>query len=91
MITGTVTWLREAIVEIEIQGSESDSHSIQCVVDTGFNGDIALPNHVIEQLDLEPSDNLLVILGNGDHVLHAGLRCRSVSWHERHWLQCGRA
>ena len=82
MIAGTVTWLREAIVEIAIQGSESDSHSIQCVVDTGFNGDIALPNHVIEQLDLDPSDNLLVILGNGDQVFMQ-VHNAVVSWHDR--------
>lgn len=82
MITGRVNWRREAIVTISIRDLIGDFRAFQCVLDTGYDGDIALPSNVIDQLGLVPSDNLRVILGNGEHVF---MRVYSAvaSWHEQ--------
>ena len=69
MMTGRVNWQLEAIVNIEIQDNMGQSHTIQCTLDTGFNGELALPLRVIERLGLVPDDALVVILANGDRIM----------------------
>ena len=69
MMTGRVNWQLEAIVNIEIQDTMGQSHTIQCTLDTGFNGELALPLRVIERLGLVPDDALVVILANGDRIM----------------------
>ena len=68
-MTGRVNWQLEAIVNIEIQDTMGQSHTIQCTLDTGFNGELALPLRVIERLGLVPDDALVVILANGDRIM----------------------
>ena len=68
-MTGRVNWQLEAIVNIEIQDTMGQSHTIQCTLDTGFNGELALPLRVIERLGLVPDDALVVILANGDRAM----------------------
>lgn len=69
MMTGRVNWQLEAIINIEIQDTMGQSHTIQCTLDTGFNGELALPLRVIERLGLVPDDALVVILANGDRIM----------------------
>lgn len=59
MIIGRVNWLLEAIVSVEVQAADGQLHPFQCVLDTGYDGDIALPSAVISRLGLAfagPSD-----------------------------------
>ena len=47
MITGKITANREAIIELEVIGSN------QLIIDTGFNGYLTLPNDLINYLKLQ--------------------------------------
>ena len=79
MTTGRVNWQLEAIVHVEVQDVSGDFHSIQCILDTGFDSDIALPLVVIERLGLAPAEAVSVTLANGAHVSMTRYNTR-VSW-----------
>ena len=51
-MTGRVSWLIEATVSVEVQDSEGQLHQFRCILDTGFDGYIALPAASIRQLGL---------------------------------------
>ena len=69
MITRRVSWLLEASVNIEVQDAAGGLHRFQCILDTGFDGDIALPSATIVRLGLVPSGSRVTILGNDARVL----------------------
>lgn len=46
-MTGTVRSTREAVVSLEIGGSHTGLHSINVVIDTGFNGFLAIPRRLL--------------------------------------------
>ena len=68
MINGRINWLLEAIVYVEIQDTAGGLHRFECILDTGFDGDIALPLAAIRRLGLALSGRRFTILGNGDGV-----------------------
>ena len=80
MITGRVSWLLEARVNIEVQDTEGEFHQFACILDTGYDGDVALPPRAIRQLGLASSDSRRVTLGNGESVTMAAYEA-AVSWH----------
>jgi clan AA aspartic protease len=82
MMTGRVNWQLEATVNIEIQDKVGQTHIIQCALDTGFNGELALPLRVIERLGLAPDDVLVVVLANGDRVLMTRYSTL-INWHDQ--------
>ena len=82
MIAGRVNWRLEAMIVVEIQDLHGNLHPFPCVLDTGYDGDLALPSREIDRLALVPSDELLVILGNGDHELMQ-VYDTFASWHEQ--------
>ena len=69
MTTGRVNWLLEAVVHVEVQDGSGDFHRIQCILDTGFDRDIALPSGAIEQLGLTPAETVSVTLADSTHAL----------------------
>ena len=69
MTTGRVNWLLEALVQVEVQDATGSLHSIRCILDTGFDRDIALPSVVIERLGLAPAETVTVTLANSTNVL----------------------
>ena len=79
-MTGRVNWQLEAMVNIEIQDSEGNFHTLRCTLDTGFDGDIALPSGSIERLGLVPSDILNVTIANSARVSMAKYNAR-INWH----------
>ena len=82
MITGRVNWLLEAIVSVEVQDADGQLHPFQCVLDTGFDGDIALPSAVIRRLRLVftgPSDTVLLSGYSAPLPVYEGI----VYWHEQ--------
>lgn len=56
MIVGSVNRDLEAVVEIAVQDDKGEFHSFHCVLDTGFDGFIALPAQVIQRLGLVQSE-----------------------------------
>jgi clan AA aspartic protease len=80
MMTGRVSWQLEAIVNVEIQDAEGYFHTLQCTLDTGFDGDIALPSGAIERLGLVTADIIRVTLANGTRVSMPRYSAK-VSWH----------
>ena len=82
MMTGRVSWQLEAIVNVEIQDAEGYFHTLRCTLDTGFDGDLALPSGVIEQLGLVPIDILNVTLANSARASMPKYNA-NISWQER--------
>ena len=82
MITGKVRWPLEATVGIEIQDANGDFHAFQCTLDTGFDGDLALPSGAIGRLGLIPSNSRYVNLADGVQIFMQTCNAR-VLWHEQ--------
>ena len=80
MITGKVTTNLETIIELEIIGS-SHSETIECIVDTGFSGYLALPSDLIYRLKLPKVDDQEVILADGTTAAMEKFLVK-VKWHE---------
>ena len=81
MMRGYVNRDLEPVVTIELKSSEGAFQSFEAVLDTGFNGEIALPSRTIERLGLVYRTQVREwVLASGDEVPLAeydGL----VSWH----------
>ena len=56
MIVGNVNRDLEAVVEVAIQDDKGELHSFHCVLDTGFDGFVALPAQVVQRLELVQSE-----------------------------------
>lgn len=56
MIVGSVNRYLEAVVEVAVQDDKGEFHGFRCVLDTGFDGFIALPAQVIQRLGLVRSE-----------------------------------
>ena len=56
MIVGSVNRSLEAIVEVAVQDVKGEFHDFHCVLDTGFDGFIALPVQVLQRLGLAQSE-----------------------------------
>ncbi|MCI0392214.1 MAG: clan AA aspartic protease [Acidobacteria bacterium] len=69
MITGKVTGELEGTIELEVNGSVPPPQLVEAVIDTGFNGYLTLPNHLIGLLNLLPAGNRGAILGDGSAVI----------------------
>lgn len=65
MITGVVNAHREATICLPPQAADGRDQEIEAILDTGFNGSLALPPTVIAALGLPWRTRGLVILANG--------------------------
>ena len=79
MIIGKITSDLETVIELEIGGS-SQWKKIECIVDTGFSGYLALPSELIEVLKLPKIDDQEVLLGDGT-VVSLEKYVAKVLWH----------
>ena len=52
MIVGSVNGDLEAIVYLTIQDDRGEFHEFHCILDTGFDGFVAMPAQVIQRLGL---------------------------------------
>ena len=52
MITGKINHYLEAVIIVDFVGSDGLLHSLEAVLDTGYDGDLTLPQDVIRQLGL---------------------------------------
>ena len=57
MISGRVTHERRALIVIAIMDGGGDWRTIDVTIDTGFNGQLALPDHYVRQLGLILNQN----------------------------------
>ena len=68
MMNGRVNWQLEAVVQVGVQDTAGNLRYFECVLDTGYNGDIALPSAVIRRLGLEQVGSRDSVLANSDIV-----------------------
>lgn len=67
MILGTVTDL-QARVEVVLLLADQGERSIGCVVDTGFEGELALPPATVASLGLSPGGQTWTKLADDSHT-----------------------
>ena len=80
MMTGQVTANREAVIELEIVGSEQRREKVEAVIDTGFNGYLTLSSDVVSRLKLQLAGNRRATLGDG-HTVVLDVYLANVVWH----------
>jgi clan AA aspartic protease len=68
MIFGRVNAFREAVVRIPVRGRDGREQLVEVVIDTGFNGHLTLPPHLIEAFGLPFRRSSLAVLGDGSTV-----------------------
>ena len=68
MLTGTVSDDLQAWIAIEILAPNGQTHPIEAVLDTGFNGELALPATTISQLGLPEDIRRPAVTATGDRV-----------------------
>ena len=82
MIRGRVTPALEAQIALELIGNEGQTHTVEVILDTGFEGDLILPLDIIRRLGLTSVDDYRAILADGREAFWAGYEGR-VLWHGR--------
>jgi clan AA aspartic protease len=82
VISGKVTANREAVIELEVVGSEQRKERVEAAIDTGFNGDLTLSKDLVNSLELRPAGNRIATLGDGNTVILDVYLAR-VIWHEQ--------
>ncbi len=80
MMTGQVTANREAVIELEVVGSEQRREKVEAVIDTGFNGYLTLPSDVVSRLKLQLAGNRRATLGDGNTVV-LDVYLAKMAWH----------
>lgn len=66
-MTGKVTGNLDAVIEIEVVGS-NQGEKLEVVIDTGFYGFLVLPSNLISRLTLQRIGNQPAFLGDGNEV-----------------------
>ena len=67
MMIGQITANREAVIELEVVGSDQRKEKVEAVIDTGFNGYLTLLGDMVSRLKLQLAGN--PILGDGNTVV----------------------
>lgn len=85
MITGTVNADYEAVIRLRVQGPTGHEHEIDAIIDTGFNGFLILPPHLVRALELTRLSRGRALLANGSEELF-DIHDATVLWagEERH-------
>lgn len=65
MISGRVNLRMEPSLVVTVHDAGGNTHSLEAMVDTGFNGFMTLPNKTIRQLGLKKSGDVQIILADG--------------------------
>jgi clan AA aspartic protease len=68
MITGTVSVDREPIIRISVQDTHGQSHELNAVIDTGFNGWLTLPPELVGAFGLSWRRVGTAILADGSQT-----------------------
>ena len=73
---------REAIIELEVAGRGELPRQIEAVIDTGYNGYLTLPSHLVTVLQLPFAGHRRGTLADGS-VTRLDVYLASVVWHGR--------
>ena len=73
---------REAIIELEVAGRGQLPQQIEAVIDTGYNGYLTLPSHLVTVLQLPFAGHRRGTLADGS-VTRLDVYLASVVWHGR--------
>jgi clan AA aspartic protease len=84
MITGTVNADRQAVVGLLVRGPNGQEQEIEAVIDTGFDGFLALPPTLAASLGLVRLSRGRAILANGSEEIFDIYRA-SVVWDGLPW------
>lgn len=82
MITGRVSAELEATIIVDLIAGDGRVESVECLIDTGFNGHLALPASTIRNLDLPYRGRRTGTLADGSLTSFNVFR-GSVRWHGR--------
>ena len=83
MLTGRVSLYLQARLAVEILDQDGQPHPVEVLLDTGFNGELALPPRTIRQLELPPKgDQQKAELANGE-VVQFSLYTATILWNGR--------
>ena len=82
MMTGRVTARREATLRLTVLGPDQRQHVADTVLDTGFNGFLTLPSHMVQTLRLPFVGHRRATLGDGSIVV-LDLYLATVLWYEQ--------
>jgi len=80
MMMGKVTALREATISLMVTGSGQHWQAVDAVLDTGFNGFLTLPSHMVHALQLAFVGNRRATLADGSTVV-LDLYLATILWH----------
>ena len=69
MITGRVNAYREAVILLDVLGPTGQTHQVEAVIDTGFDGWLTLPESVITSLGLTWRRRGRAMLADGNDTL----------------------
>lgn len=83
MFRGRVNPRLEAIVPLELIGRRGETHQVEVLLDTGFDGSLFLPEQVIADLGFPLYDDFVLTLANGREEVFHGYDGR-ILWHGRH-------
>jgi clan AA aspartic protease len=79
MIRGTVSDSRDVSVSVEVEDSHGGRHSIQAIVDTGFDGFLTLPPGALKELAATEVGRIHNVLADGS-VIECGLYSVEIIW-----------
>ena len=65
MIRGKTNSNLEATVVVGFQDPQGGFQSFECILDTGYDGEMALPTEAIQRLGLTPSGNRIITQVDG--------------------------
>ena len=83
MLTGRISLDLQARLAVEILDQDGQPHPVDALLDTGFNGELALPPRTIRQLALPPKgDKQNAELANGE-LVQFSLYTGTVLWNGR--------
>ena len=81
MLIGQITAENQAVVSVEVHGSEGKKAHVDATIDTGYNGFLTLPKALVEELGLPSVGPARASLGDGNEV-GMELFLASVQWEE---------
>lgn len=80
---GTVSESLEALVSLAVRNETGISEIVEFTIDTGFSGEIAMPQSVIDRLNLRREDDDAVITLVGGTVRVVAIYTGLIEWHGR--------
>ena len=82
MISGRVNSDLAPLVPVDLIASDGEIHTVDMMLDTGFNGELSLPGEIIRRLGFQLFDEIASRLADGQEVWLQGWEGR-IMWHGR--------